>query len=324
MQKFEPESIERTDIGTRLNFKEAVEPARKLVDLYKRLPLSVLEDFPDQQLNQLKSQANSDYNFFDQILKFDETSGSPAQVRVNLIAQLGNAYPNTFQVLYSLIAYGASKVADFERLERDGRAAVQSIEDSGSATMQSLNASRIEAGKILDDIRKVAEEQGVTQEAEFFKKQADQHAEDANAERKRTINWALVLIFVSFGTLFLHKWAWIDPTTAFQMIQIGISKLLIFAVLSFMLYLSARRYLASRHNEVVNRHRQTALQTFQTLANAAHIDQNRDVVLNYAAACIFSPQPTGFGETDLPKAPSATSMVGILGKQFTQSSNANP
>ena len=101
------------------------------------------------------------------------------------------------------------------------------------------------------------------------------------------------------------------------MIQLGISKVLIFAVISFMLYLSARNYLAARHNEIVNRHRQTALQTFKTLADAAKEAQSRDVVLSFAAACIFAPQPTGFGESDMPKAPSATSMVEIFGKPIS-------
>ncbi len=74
----------------------------------------------------------------------------------------------------------------------------------------------------------------------------------------------------------------------------ALSKLLIFAVLAYMLLLCARNFLAHKHNSIVNKHRQNALLTFKALADAASKEDQRDVVLTYAAACIFSPQETGY------------------------------
>jgi hypothetical protein len=75
---------------------------------------------------------------------------------------------------------------------------------------------------------------------------------------------------------------------------LGLSKILIFAVLAYMLLLCARNFLSHKHNAIVNKHRQNALLTFNALVAAAGTEERRDVILTYAAACIFSPQDTGY------------------------------
>jgi hypothetical protein len=61
-----------------------------------------------------------------------------------------------------------------------------------------------------------------------------------------------------------------------------------------MLLLCARNFLSHKHNAIVNRHRQNALLTFNALVKAAGSEDRSDVILTYAAACIFSPQETGY------------------------------
>ncbi len=72
------------------------------------------------------------------------------------------------------------------------------------------------------------------------------------------------------------------------------SKVLIFGVIAYMLVLCARNFLSHKHNGIVNRHRQNALLTFKSLTDAASGEDRRDIVLTHAAACIFSPQDTGY------------------------------
>jgi hypothetical protein len=73
-----------------------------------------------------------------------------------------------------------------------------------------------------------------------------------------------------------------------------------------MLLLFSRNYLAHKHNSIVNKHRQNALLTFKAIVDAAGTEERRDVILTYAAACIFSPQETGYtkpstgGQSELP------------------------
>lgn len=179
-------------------------------------------------------------------------------------------------------------------LEREARAAMQSAADQTAALTKELAARKQEADKILDDVRRVAAEQGVSQQAMYFHNESLEHEKEADSWRAATIWIAIGLAVYSVLTVFLHKWTWLQPTDAYSASQIAVSMVLIFAVMAYMLILSARNFLSHKHNEIVNRHRQNALLTFNALVNAAGNDEARDIVLTYAAACIFAPQETGY------------------------------
>src|SRR5690606_10096585 len=71
MQRFEAESLSReSDLGARFSLSAAVEPAKKLIRLYNQLGASALEDFPDDILDQIKRQADADFNRFQALLDF--------------------------------------------------------------------------------------------------------------------------------------------------------------------------------------------------------------------------------------------------------------
>ena len=63
MQSFNTDSLPREkELGSILNFGNAVKPAERLIELYERIPVTVLEDFPLGLLTQIATQANNDYN----------------------------------------------------------------------------------------------------------------------------------------------------------------------------------------------------------------------------------------------------------------------
>ena len=61
-----------------------------------------------------------------------------------------------------------------------------------------------------------------------------------------------------------------------------------------MLFLSSKNFLSHKHNAIVNKHRQNALMTYTALTDSAASDESKDIVLNHASSCIFSPQDTGY------------------------------
>src|SRR5690554_5734816 len=106
MQQFDVSKLPReADLGTRLNFGEAVEPAQQLIDLYKRLSITALEDFPDNALTSIRDHANNNYKLFSQIIDFDPSQQNPSNVRDSLIDQLRKAYQPAFQALHMYISY---------------------------------------------------------------------------------------------------------------------------------------------------------------------------------------------------------------------------
>lgn len=310
MQTFDIATLPREgDLGTRFHFREATEPASRLIDLYKRLPESVLDDLPQNQLQQIRDQSNQDFTRFDDILKFDPAQQNSTQVRDGYIQNLRNAYQTAFTSLHPFIAYSLCKTADFQRLEGDARATLQAVRDQGEALTRDLETQKQAAERVLEDVRKVAAEQGVSQQAIYFKESATEHDKQAGVWQNRTLWVATGLAIYAFATVTLHKIPWLAPRDTYDAIQLGISKILVFAVVSYVLYLCARNFLSHKHNAVVDRHRQNALMTYKAIVDAAGDTPNREVILVQAAACIFAPQGTGYTADTTPAPPGAQSVV---------------
>lgn len=296
MQKFDPDTLPRADDLGALNFKDAVEPATKLIGLYAQLSVDVLDALSLARLNKVKSQADSDYNRLEEILKFEP--GTPRAQRDTLIQALYAAYDPAFEALAESISYSVRRSTDFDKLGRDARAVLQGVKDEAEVIRKELGGFKTEAAAALAEIKRVAAEKGVSQEAIHFSKEEVAHSKAAVKWLWATVAMAVVLALYAISTLFLHKSELLKPTNAFETVQLTVSKVLIFGTIFFMLVLCSRNYLAHRHNAVVNKHRQNALATYTTIVQAANNPTNSDIVLNKAADCIFTPRPTGYSKSE--------------------------
>ncbi len=323
MQSFDVGTLPReAELGKSYSFHNAVEPATRIVELFKRLSPEALDDFGATQLNQLQDQADACFNLFESVLAFDAKQGNAHDVQQKLIQQIEAAYQGAFNVLLPLVGYSLHKSADFQRLDSEARAALQKIKDEANEITGSLEQQQTDAEGALEAIRTVAAEQGVTQQAIYFKDEADQNTTDAETWRERTIKIAWWLGGYAVLSLGIHKIPFIAPMNTYETVQMAISKILIFAVISFVLYLSAKNFLSHKHNAVVNRHRQNALMTYKALVEAAgEKQQASDAVLVHAASCIYAPQPTGYSPSGDGSGQGAKSVIELLSKPVTPSSD---
>jgi len=151
----------------------------------------------------------------------------------------------------------------------------------------------------------------------YFAQSADDHETQANKWQKATIRVAIGLGIFAFLSFFFHKIPWLSPSNNYETVQFAISKVLVFAVISYMLYLCAKILISHKHNAIINSHRQNALLTYKALVEAAGDTPNREVILVQAAACIFGPQGTGYTSDSIPKPPGAQSVVEFLSRPLT-------
>lgn len=319
MKEFDVETLARKAQLGEMSFEEVVEPAQRLVDLYQRLSVEALDDMSGHYLNEVLQAANRDYALFEKILQFKVAQANPADVRKAIINEVVNAYAPTFQNLHGLIAFSLHRSADFEKLDRDARATSQGIKDRADVVIKELKSQQEQAAQVVKDVRKMAAESGVTQQAIYFQEEAEVQEKASEDWRRRTIGLAVGLGIYAAATAFLHKLDWLAPANAYDTVQLAVSKILVFTVISYMLYLSARNFMSHKHNAVVNKHRQNALMTFKALADAAEHQANRDVVLTHAAVCIFSPQGTGYWSDGSTSAPSSKTFVEMLTGASTRS-----
>jgi hypothetical protein len=315
MQDFDVSTLPRTEeLGKSLDFTEAVAPTTKLIGLYRRLSVTVLEDFPDDTLKEIKGRADADFSRIKQILDFNTKLANPQDIRTTHIQSIVDAYATSFKSLSQFISYGVSKATDFQRMENEARAMIQSVEDKASGLTEKLQQSKFEADQVLSEIRKTAAEQGVSQQAIYFKEEAEQHTKDANMWKGNANKLAWALGGFALLSMGIHKIPFFKPENPYDSLQLFSSKILIFGVIAYMLVLAARNFLSHKHNSIVNKHRQNALLTFNALTAAASTDGNKDIVLIKAAECVFSPQDTGYAKSASTSGSGGQTIVDVVPK----------
>lgn len=240
-------------------------------------------------------EAHNDFTKFEEIRPLGNVSRIATNKYNDLIAKLDTRYEEIFNILSPYIAYGRGVSPDLGDIETQTQTAIESaIYKYNEKLISELQSSKEEAENILTEIRAVAAEGGVSQQASYFKEEADLQGKFAKYWLYTTYGSALLVAAFAVFSIFLHKFDWIDFENKGQLIQLISSKILIFTVLVYLLVLASRNYANHKHNAVINRHRQNALLTYRSLVSAAEQKGTQDIVLAHAAACIFSPQETGF------------------------------
>lgn len=303
VQRIDPESVVReSELGKPFALYDAVEPLSRLVRLFQQIPVEYIGELPEAQASQLQTQAQAVLSRVRELDEFDPTSvENPTAKRSSLVDQLNAAYPTIFNAIWHHIGYLSSRERDFAAMETDARASIEAVRQESAKLTKSLGDQKSSADAILADIKQVAAETGVSQQAIHFSTESSLHNTEAEKWEKRTIGALIAVVVFGAVTVVLHKIPWIAPANAYDTVQLAVSKVVIFAALFYALTLCAKNYLAHRHSQTVNKHRQNALATYKAIADAAHDEAGRDIVLSHAADCIFSPQDTGY----LPRASGA-------------------
>ncbi|MBT3261764.1 hypothetical protein HOC37_02255 [bacterium] len=294
IQEFDTSKLARTDaLGTDHNFLMAVDPAKKLLRLYNQIPLISLENLPNTQLTHINSQCVQDLKTMNEILAYKITDQNSIQKRDALINRINSAFQNTFNVLKDIISYALITSLDTNKWEDAAKKAINIIKTKTDSIDNIVKKTEAEIEASLIDVKKLSAESGVSQRAIHFKKEVEQ-------QNKSAVCWlcASILLFILLSlylvlSLFITK---ISFFSDIPQIQIAISKILTFGVLSYFLYFAVKNFMSHKHNAIINKHRQNSLMTYKVLVNASKDNDKGDIILSQAASCIFSPQPTGFSK----------------------------
>jgi hypothetical protein len=248
------------------------------------------------------------------MLDFSNEQNNAVGVRASLLDQASKSYDLAFSVLWQFVAFAVATATDTSVIEARARATLQAVEDRSGKLTADLEARNKAAQQILDHIQKVAAEQGVSQQAHFFKSRADEHETEAKTWAKATILLSAVISAFAVFSALAFKIDWLRPQSSLDAAELLTGKVLLFLTLGTLLALCAKNFLAHKHNSILNRHRQTALQTYRVLVDSASSSGSQDIVLAQAAACIFGPQDTGFSKEGGDSSPGSRSVLELLTK----------
>lgn len=329
-----PDLIQRERLGSELSFDFLLPLLTEICSSVKRLREVDLEKVPFGTLNQIFGPLQQIRGILGQIKAFSPAShGNALQVRDTYAASLEDHWNNLYLPMKAILAVPEeeSRKKELEGLSSQIQTSVQLSSDAAdnlrtkqfeiensldvflkekSAEFEREGEAKLELiNKALDDVRNAAAEAGVSQNAVYFKDEAEEHLRDSRFWRNSLVFVTVILLLFSmFGTEIFNFLGSPEPgPTAGTVVQIKYlsQKALVVFCLFFGLIWSARNYGASRHNYVVNKHRNNALGSFQAFVSSARDDQTRNAVLIQATQSIFSPQPSGYVKSDGENSPSS-------------------
>lgn len=293
-----PDGLIRSDLGP-FNFTESLPAFRRIVDLFRALDEVPLDFVPQGTLTKLVTAAEQMNAALDRVRDFDPPAEqNPSQVQEQIINQLQTAYDKHYENIRSEIAFGSKMGADFSALDAQARQTVQELYDLQRRMEQTLEDAEAQSTSILEGMKSAAADAGVAQTSVAFEDEASTQEKAARAWMWATIAVAsLTAVAAVLSFAYWLAWAPEDLSTA-RAVQIGLAKLLIFSVLYYGLVWTGRNFLAHRHNQTVNVHRQNALRTFHAFVSSASDEATKNAVLLQATQSIFLPQATGYLGTD--------------------------
>lgn len=285
----------RQELGG-VNFSTALPVIERVQGLFRMLDGISLDYLSQERLQSLDKTIENVANHFRQIETFSLDVENPRAQRDAITQQIQNSYDSWFATAFPIISFSIRGATDFSALEREIRNKLAETTVILADAVKLQEASSKKAEEILDSIQRAAAKAGVSKEAIFFKEEADQYDKAGTFWFRSTV--AMAIATAAWGIIVLW-WLHIpNDATLPQIVQQTLGKVIILSGLYYGLIWSARNYNSSRHNFVVNRHRQNALSTFETFVSAASSEDVKEAVLLQATTSIFSAQASGYTGRD--------------------------
>ena len=311
------DALKRPDLsGKRLSF-EIVHP--DLLAAYEMLqeiltsPRESLLGLSEDNVQQIKSCLQQLLSRFQEIHSFDPQNSSEAQnsreEHREILREIVSSCNQIKQQLGPIVAYLKSKAV--EQLETQVKATVadtvtDAVEKLNVETDRSQKQSdqteqneaqrQEEFNQLKSQLKEQLAKESVSEFAEIFDKQAKEHHKAARWWLISTVGLIGVfgiLFYWLFNALKLGGTEWVG---VFQNI---FTKGFFLSLVYLVLNRSIKNYTAQKHLEVVNRHRQNALETFERFVSSAARQETKEEVLLAATNAIFDANQSGYLATKI-------------------------
>lgn len=283
--EYSVEDLIREELGKQLNFRKGKNEIQNTLDLCRTLQNNKLDVASVKQLQQIKSQVQNVQNQLESISEFSADQRNPVNSRNSLLSNLDKQYNTLLQKSLPVLAYSVHNDEDLIELEKELNEKVTEAE-----------TAREEIQSVLKSAREASGELGVSEHAEIFKSEANDH-------KTKSKNWMwgagifaflTILTGILYGNLEFFQIA-SDATNA-QIAQFLAGKLVVLSVLVYGMVWCSKNYFASQHNYVVNKYRQNSLQTFKTFVDATDNQDIKNEILQRVTETIFSERESGYNK----------------------------
>jgi hypothetical protein len=333
LRAFKLAELNREELGV-FNFRDAIPVFERSFGILLKAASVDLRAVPAEHLRNLNQRLDVALKRIDSIRSFDPQDQSPRR-RDDLIRSWASDYLSDYEAAGRCLAAAPFKEPDFSAQEKtiQERLAVIRQAEVRIDDLEKTATARIE--EVLKAARSAAVGTGITHQATQFEEEAKVHRNASigwlfasaamaigtacfglwiasNYASPRSSEVAAVRTSpainanassVSPGGTASIPSAQNQPAVAAELpvgrsIQLAVARLFVFSVLYFATVWCGRNYKAHKHNQVVNRHRQHALRTFEAFVASTGDAATKNAVLLQTTAAIFSLSGTGFSSDD--------------------------
>lgn len=290
---YQPEQLAvGKDLGS-INFRSSQSLFEQSIEMAKEFRALPLDLLPNQTLSQLQNPVRDLAGSLKKVADFTLVGQqNPEGQRNTILQEVQRNYDNAFLALTPHLAYLSLKSAQVQETMRRSKELLAETEKKVADDLKTLGQKKKDIDGIVQAAKDAASKIGVAQFATKFEELSGEHDTLSEKWLKATISLATATVAVAAILLLLLPplTDMSDPAT----IQRIITKIVIISIFYYAAIWSSRNYRSHRHLSVVNKHRQSALSTFETFVNAAGDQQTKNAVLLEATHCIFAPAVSGY------------------------------
>lgn len=302
------ETLKRTDLSERKrDFEIVYDDLLAAYELLRRILISSRESLLGLSSDDVQKIRTSLEKFWKTIGAVKDVGLSTSKDRYTEILQETFVFCNEVkELLLPTVAYLEAKEAGqfdpqaLEQLETQVRNITDKVLEgfkeennlSHESTKQDVEEIRDGLNQLNTKFENEIAKEGVSKHKDIFKKQANEHQKAAQGWLRATGG-----LIVVFGAIFyfLFESLKLGGTELIGVLQNVFTKGFLLTLIYFILNRSVKNYAAQKHLEVVNRHRQNALDTFDEFLDASGDNQEtRDAVLLAATNAIFDANQSGY------------------------------
>ena len=305
LDEIDLEELKRSNLsGSGLSF-ESVHPDLLVVyEMFREIltsPREILVNSAHAEVQNVRGNLPQFYEIAQKIRDFDINVENPSETHANLLKEISDFCGSVKSPLSQTIAYLKSK--QVEQLESQ-------INTTVDATVKNLGTEVSRAKKLNDEAE--AKEKERQQELERLKLELQNYLAEKpisqyksifadQAKRHKNAAWVwlgvtgvLTLIFSSIFWWLLKDLGPVGSQPS-VILQNLFTKGFFLSLIYLLLHRSIKNYTAQKHLEIINCHRQNALETFDAFVAAAEGNrETRDAVLLAATDAIFDANQSGY------------------------------
>ena len=242
--------------------------------------------------------------FYEKSQKIEEfviSGENPREIHDRLLQEISQFCNSAKESLAHIITYLSARKA--EQLDAEIRSTLDTAVDRSETETNRAKENNNEVEQKLTEINQELDQlklerrnqqakQSVSEFKEIFEKQAKVYHEGAQ-------NWLKMAggVTVAFFVVFVGLWLWLKPgSSEWDGILANLfAKGFLLSPIYLWLNRSIKNYTAQKHLEVINTHRQKALETFDRFVESAGENpETRHAVLTAATEAIFDANQTGY------------------------------